>query len=290
MKGIISLFQKAIGAWFADKADRQAAALAYYGVLSLAPLLVIAITVAGIFFGQADVQQQVVTEAEQLLGTGSAELVNNILNQTYNTDGGVFATITSLIILLFAATNMFFQLKTSLNRILNVEDDEPDKLIHGIINFLKDRLLAALMVVGVGLVILLSQILSTTISVVISLASGLPVNAALLLRVLNFIASIGFSTVVISLILRFLPDKRLAWRDLWVGGLFTAVLFALGQRALSYYFETGSVASAYGVAGSLVVILLWIYFASSVLLFGAEFTQAYAEMYGSLEEEQHHLN
>lgn len=288
MQKIATLFQKTLMAWFADNATRQAAALAYYGVLSIAPLLVIVITVAGLFFGQADVQQQIITEAEQLLGAGSAELIENILNETYNTDGGFFATISSLFILLFAATNIFSQLKTSLNHILNVENKESDQLIHGIVNFIKDRLLAALMVIGFGIVILVSQGLSTVISVVISVASDLPLNTALLLQLLNITLSLGLSTFVISLIFRFLPDKRLAWHEVWVGGLFTAILFSLGQRALSFYFETGNVASAYGVAGSLIVILLWIYYAVNILLFGAEFTQAYAETYGSLAEERTH--
>jgi len=150
---------------------------------------------------------------------------------------------------------------------------------------LQALLMAAVMVVGFGLLLILAQIFSTAVSLVIAAAGNLPFNTSLLLQVLNIVVSIGMSTLIFSLIFRFLPDKRLAWGDIWVGALFTALLFAFGQRAISIYLENSTVASAYGVAGSVIVLLLWIYYSASILLFGAEFTQAYSHLFGSQQEE-----
>lgn len=284
----IKLFKKAIADFMEDKATRQAAAIAYYGVLSLAPLLIIAISVAGIFFGRSTIQQQVVGEVQQALGAESADLVSNVLSSTYSTTGGgLLTTIVSVLLLLMAASNIFFQLKLSLNRIWEVEEaDEDTALIENVVNLLMERLLAAAMVIGLGVVLLGSQVLSTAIPFVISAASDLPVDTTLLLQVLNTLASLAIATLVIAVIFRFLPDNRIAWGDILIGSLFTAVLFSVGQYAISLYLQTSSVASAYGVAGSLIVILLWIYYSSSILLFGAEFTQTYARMFGSLKESQ----
>lgn len=283
VNNITRLLADAVNAWFQDHAARQAAALAYYGVLSLAPLLIVAISIAGFFFGRADVQQQVIAEVSELLGSGGANLVENVLNATYNNDGGIFATIISLILLFIAATNIFFQLKTSLNQIWDVQEEEI-KFLQSILQLVLDRLLAALMVVGFGFILLLSQIFGTTVALIISFADELAVNTTLLLQLLNTTATIALTALVISFVFRFLPDKQLEWRDVWVGALFTAVLFSFGQRAISFYIENGSAASAYGVAGSLIVVLLWIYYSASILLFGAEFTQAYARHHGSLSD------
>lgn len=277
---ILELFQDTLSAWFRDNASRQAAALAYYGILSLAPLLIIAISVAGIFLGRADIKQQVIQEVTKALGSGSGDLVKNVLDATYSGGSGLLATVLSVFLLMFAATNIFFQLKTSLNRIWGVQyDEEKNALLQDILRLIGDRFIAALMVLGVGFALLLFQALGAVLSVLISVVSTLPVNTTFLLHVLNLTASIGFTAMVISLIFRFLPDKRLAWSEVWVGALFTAVLFAVGQRAISLYLENSSVASAYGVAGSLIVVLLWIYYSAMILLFGAEFTQAYARLH-----------
>ncbi|NDJ86364.1 MAG: YihY/virulence factor BrkB family protein [Chloroflexi bacterium] len=278
--GIPKLLEQTIMAYIQDRASRQAAALAYYGVLSLAPLLIIAISVAGIFLGRDDVQQQVISEVEQVIGSGSADLVQDVLEATYDRDGGFFATVVSVILLLFGATNLFSQLKMSLNRVWGVETEEGRAILHGILNVIRDRLIAALMVVGVGFLLLLSQMLTPAISVVISFASDLDVNIAFLLQILNMSISIALSAFIIGLVFRFLPDTRPAWRDVWVGALFTAVLFALGQRLIGLYIENSNMASAYGVAGSVIVVLLWIYYSSSIVLFGAEFTEVYARLYG----------
>lgn len=281
---IVRLFQQTILGWFQDNAGRQAAALAYYGVLSLAPMLIIAISVAGFFFGRRAIQQDVIAEVERMLGTGSAQLVESVLNATYSNGGGTIATAFSLLLLLFASTNIFFQLKTSLNRIWGVEFTEERPLWKNLLQVLQARLTAGLMVVGFGLVLLLTQILNTAISLIISVASDLAVNTSFLLQLLNTAAFIGLSATIISLIFQYLPDQRLAWRDVWVGALFTAVLFALGQGAIGLYLENSSLVSAYGVASSLIVVLLWIYYTAAILLFGAEFTQAFVHEYGSLAE------
>lgn len=280
IKAVFNVLRKAVTDWFEDNASRQAAALAYYGVLSLAPLLVIAITIAGIFFGRADIQQEVITQTRQAMGNGSAELVNNVLNATYNNDGGVLATFLSLGILLFAGSNIFAQLKMSLNQIWNVNEGEDQPLLQGIVGFIRDRLISSMMVIGFGFLLIVSQILGTIVSVVIYSVGDISIATISLLQVVNVVVSIAFSTLIIGLIFRFLPDKELGWSDVWIGAFFTSILFAVAQRFINLYIENAGVASAYGVAGSVIVILLWIYFSTSILLFGGEFTNAYSELYG----------
>ena len=276
IEAVFNVLRKAVTDWFEDNASRQAAALAYYGVLSLAPLLVIAITIAGIFFGRADIQQEIIAHTGQALGSGSAELVNYVLNATYNNDGGVLATLISLGILLFAGSNIFAQLKMSLNQILNVNEDEDQPLLQDIAGIIRDRLISSMMVIGLGILLIVSQVLGTIVSIVIYSIGDISIATSSLLQVVNVVVSIGFSTLIIALIFRFLPDKDLGWSDVWIGAFFTSMLFAIGQRFINLYIENAGVASAYGVAGSVIVILLWIYFTTSILLFGGEFTNAYS--------------
>lgn len=153
--------------------------------------------------------------------------------------------------------------------------------MQSVLRLAGDRLLAAVMVLGVGLALLVFQAVNMAISIAISVAGELALNTTLLLEVLNTLASIGFVAMIISLIFRYVPDRQLAWREVWLGSLFTAVLFAIGQQAIGFYLESSSVASAYGVAGSVIIVLLWIYYSTSILLFGAEFTHVYAHLYGS---------
>jgi len=279
--------QWTIKSWFEDQVSRQTAALAYYGILSLSPLLIVAITVAALFFGRADIQQEFLNEANRLLGSGSADLIQTILNATYSNDSGLLATLFSLFIIWFSATNIFLQLKMSLNVIWHVENAEDNRnpLIEGLVNFLWGRLVAAIMVVGLGFALFLSQILGTSIAILISLTNNLPIHLPFLLQSLNTIASTLFTALIISLVFRFLPDKRLAWKDVWIGSLFTALLFLIGQNIIRFYLSHSNVASAYGVTGSLIVLLLWIYYSANILLFGAEFTQAYAHLFGSKAKE-----
>jgi len=286
IKILSNVLRKAVTDWFEDNASRQAAALAYYGVLSLGPLLVIAITIAGTFFGRADIQQEIIAQTEQAMGSGSAELVNNVLNATYNNDDGVLVTLASLGILLFAGSNIFAQLKMSLNQIWNVENDEDQHLLHGIVGFFRDRLISSLLVIGFGFLLIVLQVLGTVISVVIYSVSDISILTISMLQIVNVVVSIALSTLIIGLIFRFLPDKEMGWSDVWIGAFFTSILFAVGQRFINLYIENAGVASAYGVAGSVIVILLWIYFTTSILLFGAEFTNAYSELYGLQADKQ----
>lgn len=281
LKAFIHILRKSIADWFEDNASRQAAVLAYYGVLSLGPLLVIAITIAGTFFGRADVRYELLTQTEEVMGSGSAELLDNVLTTTYNYEGGVSATLISLGVLLFAASNIFAQLKTSLNQIWNVRYDDNEHLLQNILGVIRDRLISAVMVVAFGIMLLVSQMLSGVLAIVIYTIGDISLATISVIQVVNTLISIGFTMLIIGLTFRYLPNKQLSWSDVWVGALFTSILFAIGQGLISFYIENAGVAAAYGVAGSVIVILLWIYFASSILLFGGEFTNAYSELYGS---------
>jgi membrane protein len=279
MTAIFNVFRRAFLAFFEDKVSRQAAALAYYGLLSLAPLLIITITIAGLFFGQSEVQQQVVNGVSQQLGDGSGELIQTVLKATYGGDGGILATVFSIILLLIASTNIFFQLKESLNRIWNVDETEDDRLVTTLRKFLQDRLFAAVGVVGVVLLILASQIFNTMIALVISFTNDLGASTATTLQVLNVLAMIATGSMIVSLVFRYLPDKKMGWYSIWVGSVVTAILFTVGQHGITLYLENSTVASAYGAAGAVIVILLWIYYTAMIFLFGAEFTQAFEMVY-----------
>lgn len=278
-----NLFRAAIVAFAQDRAARQAAALAYYGILSLAPLLIIAISIAGIVFSRSDIEQQLLDQASQQLGSGAADLLETILTATYADGGGTIATVLSLLLLVFAATNLFAQLKMSLNRIWHVEQDER-AFVQGILKLIRDRLLAFVMVIGVGLALLLLQIVGTAISVIVAVAGELALDSVLLVELLNMVAVIAFAALVVALIFRYLPDERLGWGEIWIGAVFTAVLFLIGQRVISLYIQNTSTGSIYGVAGSFIIVLLWIYYSAAILLFGAEFTHVYAHQHGSIAE------
>ena len=280
---IFLLFRDTFQAWIRDRASRQAAALAFFTILSLPPLLIIVITIAGSFFGQAEIQQQIIDQVRTVTGSGGADLIKEILNATYDNGGGILATFIGVLLLIFAATNIFAQLKTTLDWIWGVQPEESETggPVESALGFIRQRLRAALAVFIAGFLLLAAQITGIVIPIVIGLANELDINTGGLLNVANLLVSIGLVTLVVALIFRYLPEAQISWQDVLVGSLFTALLLTLGQRAIGLYLEVSNVASAYGVAGSLIALLLWIFYSANILIFGAEFTQAYASHFGS---------
>jgi membrane protein len=263
--------------WVRDKIPQMGAALAFYSVLSIAPLLIIAIAVAGLVFGEQAASGQLDAQIREFVGEEGAGAVKEMLANAQKPGGGILATVVGVVTLLIAATGVFGQLQDSMNTIWEVEP-KPGRGIWGLI---KDRFLSFSMVFGIGFLLLVSLILSSVLSALGgAFEQVLPVPAALLQGV-ELLVSFTVITLLFAMIYRFLPDVEIAWGDVWVGSVLTALLFTVGKFAIGLYLGRSSYGSAYGAAGSLVVLLVWIYYSSQILFFGAEFTKAYANQKGS---------
>lgn len=276
-KDLISVLKETVSEWSEDKAPRLAAALSYYTIFSLAPLLVIAIAVAGFFLGNSSVQDQVMAQITGLIGDSGRTMVQSMIDSTRNTGAGIFATIFGLVTLIFGAAGVFGQLHEALNTIWEVAS----KPGGGILHLVKERFLSFTMVLGIGFLLLVSLVLSTALSVIGKYFSGLFPGYDLVFQIINFLVSLGVITLLFALIYKVLPDAEIAWKDVWLGAAVTSLLFTIGKLLIGLYLGRSSVTSAYGAAGSLVLILLWVYYSAQILFFGAEFTQVYANKFGS---------
>ena len=277
MKGLIELFKQTIQEWSEDKAPRLAAALAYYTVFSLAPLLVIVIAIAGLVLGREAVQNQIVQQIGGLIGTDNASAVQTMIAGASQRGSGIVATIIGVVTLLFGASGVFGQLTDSMNTMWEVQS----KPVNGILGFIKSRFLSFTMVLGIGFMLLVSLVLSAALSALGAFMNGLFPGFETLMGILNFIISFGVIMLLFALLFKFVPDAKIAWKDVWLGAAVTALLFTIGKFAIQLYIGRSNFASTYGAAGSVIVILLWVYYSAQILFFGAEFTQVYANKYGS---------
>lgn len=277
LKEIWDLLKTTFSKWSADKASRLAAALAYYTIFSLAPLLIIAIAVAGLIFGRQAARGEMVSQIEDVVGQETALFVETVVeNAGQSQSSGLIATIVGLVTLVFGATGVFAQLQDALNTVWQVKPGPG----RGIMGAVTDRLWSFVMVLGVGLLLLVSLAISAALPALGSVTDLLP-GSEIWWQVLNFVISFGILTLLFGMIFKVLPDVEIAWSDVWVGAAITALLFTIGKLLIGLYLGRSSVSSTYGAAGSLVILLLWIYYSAQVLLLGAEFTQVYAARYGS---------
>ena len=264
-----------------DEATRVAAALSYYTIFALPPLLVLLITIAGAVWEPSDVQGRVEAQIGSLLGReGAAGIREMLANQNRPGNGGVLPTILSIGALLFGATGAFIQLQSALNTAWDVK---PDPEQGGLRNFVTKRLLSLGMILGVGFLVLVSLALSALLSAAgSSIERFLPdAMSGVLLAVINMVVSLAVVTLLFAAIFKVLPDAVIQWRYVWIGAVVTAVLFVVGKFGIGFYIGQSDPGSAYGAAGSLAVILVWIYYASIIVLLGAEFTQVYARSKGA---------
>ena len=276
-KEIFAILKKAGSDWMEDQAPTLGAALAYYTVFSLAPLLIIAIAIAGLVFGQEAAQGQIFEQLRGLLGEASAKAMQDMVqNANAKPATGVVATLIGVVTLLFGASGVFGQLQTSLNAIWDVEP----KPGRGILGLVRDRILSFGFILVVGFLLLVSLLLTAAVAVVAQWFGMRPAMEALA-QILNFVLSLAVITLLFAMIFKFLPDAKIAWHDVWIGAFITALLFTVGKFALGLYLGKSGVGSSYGAAGSLIVLLLWVYYSSQILFFGAEFTQVYANRFGS---------
>ena len=273
LKVICQLLSATYTKWTEDHAQGLGAALAFYAVFSLAPLLLIVIAIVGGVFGQEAAQGQIIGQIQGLVGEESANAIQRMIEEARKPAAGIIATVLAMVMLLLGATGVFAQLQEALNTIWRVEA----KPGEGIWKILKDRFVSLMAVLGTGFLLLISLIISAGLSAVgTTLGQFLPVPG-FLMQTINFFVSFAIVTFLFAMIYKLLPDISIQWRDVWIGAIITSLLFTIGKFLIGVYLGKSDVGIAYGAAGSLVVILFWVYYASQIFLFGAEFTAVYAE-------------
>ena len=277
LRKIPGLLKETASDWLDDKAPRLAASLALYTLLSLAPLLILAVSVAGLLFGEDAAKGQIAGQLAGILGDKGALAVQAILANAKTPSSGILGTIVGLALALFGASGVFGELQGTLNAIWEV-DTKPGRGIKG---FIKDRFFSFTLVLGVAFLLLVSLVLSAGLAAVGAYLSHSLPGGEVVWQVLNFIISLAIATVLFGLIYKVVPDVKIRWRDVWVGALATAVLFTLGKFAIGLYVGRSTVASPFGAAGSVVALVVWVYYSAQILFFGAELTQVVARHNGS---------
>lgn len=260
-----------------DQAPRLGAALAYYTVLSLAPLLILLIAGAGLVFGKEAAQGQLFGEIRSMVGPEGAKAIESMITGASKPASGVIASIIGFLTLLFGASSVAGELKASLNTVWDRPQDEN----AGITSIIKDRSKALGVVLGGGFLLLVSLAVSSTLAAAGSFIGGILPLPEFVLHALNFIVSLAVITGVFAVLFKFLPDVKIEWHDVLIGAAFTAILFTIGKFLIGMYLGKASFGSTYGAAGSLVIVLVWVYYSAQIFFFGAEFTQVYAGEMGS---------
>jgi membrane protein len=276
-KIIWRLIKDTVDEWFEDKAARLAAALAYYAIFSLAPLLIIILAITGMIIDPAKVETYITQQAQGLVGPEGAGIIRSIAENASQPSSSVPGAIVGFGILIFGATGFFVQLQDALNMIWEVQPDPG----RGFMNLLWARFLSFLMILGIGFLLLVSLLVSTGLAALTQYLTGIIPFDIGLSRIVELVVSFVVITFLFGAIFKVLPDVEIEWRDVWVGAAVTALLFVVGKYLISLYLGTKSFSSTYGAAGSIMVLLLWVYYSAQILLFGAEFTQVYARRFGS---------
>lgn len=269
--------------WFEDNAADLGAALAYYSLVSIAPLVLIAVAIAGLVFGEEAAREQVVEQVDWMVGSEGATAVEEVMTHAKRPGAGAVATVFGLGALLFGAAGVFGQLQSSLNAIWKT----PTKPTSGIWLFLRRRFFSIAMVLGTGFLLLVSLLLTAVIAAIGAQIGTFFPEWTVVLQLLNAVLSFGMITILFAMIFKMLPDRPIAWRDVWTGAIVTALLFVIGKFGIGLYLGRAAPGSTYGAAGSLVVLVLWVYYSAQILFFGAEITKVVAKMRGSYRLSPH---
>ncbi|HEX9871857.1 MAG TPA: YihY/virulence factor BrkB family protein [Candidatus Tectomicrobia bacterium] len=277
LRDIPVLLQETALAWYADRGPRLGAALAFYTLFSLAPLLIIVIAVAALAFGREVAHAQLVQQSEAVVGAEGARAIRAMLEHTSRPSSGIIATLAGLATLLFGATVVFSELQDALNTIWNVPPRPRRSLVLGLI---RHRFLAFIMVLAIGFLLLLSILANSVLTAVMQLYGDILPRQVDWLRTANFLFSFSIVTLLFAMIYKALPDLDIAWGDVLIGAVVTALLFMIGKFLIELYLGYSSIASVYGAAGSLVILLMWVYYSAQILYVGAEFTKVYAQHRG----------
>ena len=270
----LALLRQTFSEWLEDKAPQLGAALAYYTVFSLAPLILVLLAIVGWIFQEdpGGAWQRITVQMSYFLDKSALDVVQNIAQKASQPNKSVIATIIGVMLALFGASGVFGQLQDALNTIWGVKP----KPGVGIWAFLRIRFLSFAMVGGVCFLLLVSLVLESLLKALSHYVQAIVPGGIVIALIVYWVFDLGMIILLFAIIFKFLPDVRIQWRDVWIGATMTAIFFAIGKWALGLYLGSGAAASAYGVASSLITLLLWIYYSSQILLFGAEFTQVYA--------------
>ena len=277
MKGFFGLLVETYKEWTKDKAPRHAAALSYYTIFSLAPLITLIITLLGWFYRESDISTVFMNQVTSLIGDSGELVFKSIIEAASKPKTSVWATIISVATMLFGATGVFVQLKDAINSAWGIKEER----FKGLKGMVRVRAIALTGILVFFFLLLVSLFVSSVISNFTSRFSGDKEVVSIFVQILNQLITIGLITLLFAFIFKYLPDTKVAWKDVWVGALFTSVLFNIGKYLIGLYLGNSNVGSAFGAAGSVLVVLLWVYYSALIILFGAEFTQVYSQKKGS---------
>jgi membrane protein len=277
LQAILALFKQSLVCWNDIDAPRLGAALAYYTVLSLAPLLVIAVGIAGLVFGRKAAEGQIIWQFRDTIGDQGASTVQTLLQSIHRPTAGIVATTLGSLVLLFSSSGVFVELRDSMNDVWGVRGQSGG----GFGSMVRERFYAFAMVLGIGILLVASLLTSAFLAAASEFFGSLLPVPAWLLQIANIPVSLVVFAVLFALIYKIVPDVAIAWRDVWLGAAVTSVLFTVGNLLIGLYLGKAGVGSAYGAAASLVVLLAWVYFSAQILLFGATFTRCFSEKHGS---------
>jgi membrane protein len=272
------IIRESVAAWSDDYAPSMGAAIAYYTLFSIAPLLIIAIAVAGFFFGEEAARGEIFSQIRGLLGENGASAVQGLVKSASEPARGTLAIALGVIATVIGATAVFGELQSAMDRIWRVPRA---RKAGGILGLIRGRLLAFGMVLGVAFLMLVSLVVSAAITALGALWSSVFGGWELALQIINTVVSLVVFTVVFAMIYRFLPRASVSWRDVWTGAAITAILFVIGKYLIGLYIGSAGVASGFGAAGALIALLMWVYYSAQIFLLGAEFTWVYAHHCGS---------
>jgi membrane protein len=269
----VSLCQKAVYGWLDDRAPTMGAAIAYYTVFSLAPMLVMVIAIAGLAFGQQAAEGALFGELADLVGSESAAAVQAMLRSASSTRSGIFATAVGVSTLIIAATAVLGELQSALNLIWKAPPSGGLSLWH----LVKSRLVSLSVILVIGFLLLVSLVISTALAAFSDYLDWVLPGLVTILDIVHLTLSFAFTTVLFAMIFKILPDKPVEWEEVWLGAAVAALLFTVGKHLISLYIGSSNIASTYGAAGALIIILVWVYYSVQILLLGAEFAKAYTD-------------
>jgi len=274
-KNIFELIKETLTAWQADKASRLAAALAYYAIFSIAPLLMIIIAIIALVFGERAAKNEIAGQLQVLVGPDAAGMIQTMIASMHNRASGIWATIIGTLTIVLGASGLFGQVQSALDTIWHALPPKKGNVLH----LVKERLIHFAMVLGMGALLLLSLFTGIAATAITNYF-----NVGSLLQTVNIVTSFVLIMLLFAIIYKALPSVKIAWWDVWIGSAVTSVLFTLGKLFIDMYMANSSIGSAYGAAGSLVVLLVWVYYSAQIFLLGAEFTHVYAKKFGSMKK------
>jgi membrane protein len=277
---LVGLFRQAGAGWIADNAPRLGAALAFYSLFSLAPVVIVAVSVAGLVFEEKVAQGEIIRQFQGLMGAQGATAIETIMQSTNRPTLGAFATTLGLLAIFAGASGAFNELQDALNTIWKV--DRGTKAFWRVTG--RQRFFSLGLVIATGFLLLTSLVVTAVLSAAAGFVSNLFRISTSLLESMHFVFSFGVITVLFALIFKFIPDTKISWRDVRMGAALTSLLFTVGKVVIGFYLGHSAFTSAYGAAASLVVFLIWVFYSAQILLFGAELTHVYAFKYGSRRE------